>query len=77
MEKMVGSMMKGFFNGMSEEDKAKMKACCDKMAAMCPCGNMKDMPAEDKQALMEKMKSFCGDKMGMMSAFVQGAGAAK
>ena len=30
MEKMFGSMMQGFFNGMSEEDKKKMKACCEK-----------------------------------------------
>lgn len=77
MEKMFGGMMKGFLNGMSEEDKEKMKACCEKMVATCPCGNMKDMPEEEKQAMMEKMRSCCGDKMGMMSAFVQGAGAAK
>ncbi len=77
MEKMFGSMMQGFFNGTSEENKGKMKACCENMVAMCPCGNMKDMPKEDKQAMMEKMQSFCGDKMGMMSSFVQGAGAEK
>lgn len=77
MEKMFSSMMQGFFNGMSEEDKEKMKACCDKMVAMCPCGTTKDIPEEDKQAMMEKMKSFCGGKMGMMSAFIRGAGVAK
>ena len=75
MEKMFGSMMQGFFNGMSEADKEKMKACCEKMAAMCPCGNMKDMPEKDKKAMMEKMWSFCGGQTGMMSAFIQGAGA--
>jgi hypothetical protein len=77
MEKMFGSMMQGFFDGMSEEDQQKMKACCEKMAAMCPCGNMKDLPEEDKKAMMEKMRSCCGDEMGMMSSFVQGAGASK
>ena len=63
MEKMFGPMMQGFFSNMSEEDKDKMKACFDKMTAMCPCGNMKDMSEEDKKAMMEKMKSFCGGKM--------------
>ncbi|MFA5181029.1 MAG: hypothetical protein WC405_06880 [Syntrophales bacterium] len=77
MEKMFGSMMQGFFNGKSEEDKEKMKACYEKMVATCPCGNMKDMPEEDKKAMMEKMRSCCGDKMGMMSSFVQGVGAVK
>jgi len=77
MEKMFGSMMQGLFSGMSEEDKQEMKACCEKMTAMCPCGNMKDMPEEDKKAMMEKMRSFCGDKMGMMSSFVQCAEPAK
>lgn len=62
MEKMFGPMMQGFFSGMSEEDKNKMKSCCEKMAAMCPCGYMKDMSEEDKKALMEKMKSCCGSK---------------
>jgi|WetSurMetagenome_2_1015567.scaffolds.fasta_scaffold679387_1 hypothetical protein len=77
MEKMFCSMMQGFFNGMSEGDKEKMKACCEQMVAKCPCGNMKDVPEAEKQAMMEKMRSCCGDKMGMMSAFVQSAGAAK
>ncbi|MDD5170750.1 MAG: hypothetical protein PHN75_18180 [Syntrophales bacterium] len=74
MEKMFGTMMQGFFNGMSGEDKKKMQASCEKMAAMCPCGNMKDMSEEDKKAMMEKMQSFCGDKMGMMSSCVQCTG---
>ena len=70
MENFFGSMMQGLGNSMSEEDKQKM-------AAMCPCCNMKDMPEEDKKAMMEKMQSFCGDKMGMMSSFVQCAGSSK
>ncbi len=57
MEKMFGSMMQGFFNGMPEEDKVKMKACCEKMAAMCPCSNMTDILGKDKSAMMEKMQS--------------------
>ena len=77
MEKMFGPMMQGFGNSLSEEDKQKMKACCEKMAAMCPCCNMKDMSEEDKKAMMEKMQSFCGDKMGMMSSFIQCAGSPK
>jgi len=70
MERMFSSMMQGFLTGMSEENK-------EKMAAMCPCGNMKDMPEVDKKAMMEKMRSCCGDKMGMMSSFIPGAAAAK
>jgi hypothetical protein len=72
MEKMFGSMMQGFFNGMSEEDKQKMKACCKQMVAMCPGSNRKDMPEDEKKAMMEKMRSFCSSKMGMMSSSVQG-----
>ena len=63
MEKMFGSMIHGFFNNMSEEDKDKMKSCIEGMVEMCPCSNMKDMSEEDKKAMMEKMKSFCGGKM--------------
>ena len=77
MEKMFGPMMQEFFSRMSEEDRQKMKACCEKMVSMCPCCNMKDMPEEDKKAMMEKMQSFCGSKMGMMSSFVECAGLSK
>jgi len=78
MEKILGPMMQGFFSSMSEEDKQKIKACCEKMAAMCPCCSMKNMTEiEDKKAMMEKMQSFCGDKMGMMASFVQCAGSSK
>jgi hypothetical protein len=48
---------------MSEEDKNNMKARVEKMTAMCPCSNVKDMSEEDKNAMMEKMKSFCDSKM--------------
>ena len=77
MQKMFEQMMQGFFSGMSENDKQKMKACCAKMAAMCPFGNIKDMSEEDKKAMMEKMQSFCGSKMGIMSSSVQCAGLSK
>lgn len=77
MEKMFGPMMGDFFNSMSEEDKQKMKVCFETMSAMCPCGKMKDMSEEDKRVMMEKIKSFCGGKMGMMSSFVQRAGLSK
>jgi hypothetical protein len=77
MEKMFGPMMQGFFNGMSAENKQKMKTCFETMSAMCPCGKMKDMSEEDKRAMMEKIKSFCGSKVGMMSSFVQCAGSPK
>lgn len=77
MEKMFSLMMQGFGNSLSEEDKQKMKACCEKMVSIYPCCNMKDMPEEGKTAMMEKMKSFCGDKIGMMSSFIQCAGSQK
>lgn len=74
MEKMFGPMMKEFLGGMSEEDQQKMKACMDSMAAKCPCAGMQDMPEEDKREMMEKMKSFCGSKMQMMSSFAKRSG---
>ncbi len=49
-----------------------MKGCQD-MAAMCPCFNLKDLSEEEKKALFEKMMSFCGGKMEMMSAFFKKA----
>ena len=63
MEKMFGSMMQGLMTGMSKDDKNKMKACFEKMTAMCPSCNMKNMPEEDKKAMMEKMNACCGSKM--------------
>jgi hypothetical protein len=69
MGKMFGQKMKEYFNGLSEEDKKKMMSRFEKMAAMCPCMNMKDMTEDEKKAMMERMKSCCGEKMDMMSSF--------
>jgi len=69
MEKMFSSIMAGFMKGMSEDDRKKMLACGEKMAAMCSCVNWKDMPAEEKKVMMEKMKSFCNGKMERISDF--------
>lgn len=68
MEKVFGQMMKGFFGSLSEEDRQKMKAGCEKMTVMCPWGDMKNAPDAPMKAMMESMKSFCGDHMEMMSA---------
>jgi hypothetical protein len=63
MDKMLGSMMKGFVDGMSADDKVRMNACFEKMSSMCSCCNGKGMPEEeDKKTMMEKMQSFCGGK---------------
>lgn len=62
MEKMFGSMMKGFMSGMPEEDKLKMTACFEKMSSFCPCCGGKEMPGAGKKAMMDKMISFCGGK---------------
>jgi len=59
MEKMFGSMMKEYFNGMSEEDKKTMMSRFEKMAAMCPCMKGQDTTEEDKKKMMEKMFSCC------------------
>ena len=69
MEKMFSSFMAEFMKGMSEDDKKRMMACGEKMAGMCSCMNMKDMSEEEKKAMMEKMMSFCSNKMEMMSTF--------
>jgi len=68
MEKIFSSMIQEFFNGMSEEDKNKMKSCFENMAEIFTCCNIKDMPEEDGKAMMTKMKSFCESKMGKMSS---------
>jgi hypothetical protein len=68
MEKMFGAMMKEFCTGMSEQDKQNMASRFEKMAAMCPC--MGGKTEEDKKAMLERMKSCCGGKMEMMSAFL-------
>ena len=77
MEKMFGTMMQGLCSGMSESDRQKMKVCCEKMTGMGQCGSIKDMPEADKQAMKEKMMSFCSGKMGMMSSFFEGSRSAK
>ena len=74
MERMFSSMMAGFMKDMSENDKKKMMACGEKMAAMCSCVNWKDMSEEQKKAMMEKMMSFCNSKMEAMSAFFKKMG---
>ena len=74
MEGMFGSMMAGFMKGMSENDKKRMMACGEKMAAMCSCANWKDMSEEQKKAMMEKMTSFCNSKMEAMSGFFKKMG---
>jgi hypothetical protein len=77
MERMFGPMMQGFFSSISEEDKHQMNACFEKITAMFPFCNMKDMPEENKKAMMEKMKSFCGSNMGMMSSIDKSDGLSK
>jgi hypothetical protein len=74
MEKMFSSIMAGFMKGMSEDDRKKMLACGEKMAAICSCVNWKDMSVEEKKAMMEKMMSFCNGKMERMSGFFKKMG---
>ena len=74
MERMFNSMMAGFMKDMSENDKKKMMACGEKVAAMCSCVNWKDMSEEQKKAMMEKMMSFCNSKMEAMSGFFKKMG---
>ena len=71
MEKTFASIMSEFMKGISEDDKKKMMACKEKMASMCPCMKMSE---EEKKAMMEKMMSFCGAKMEMMSSFFKKMG---
>jgi hypothetical protein len=68
METMFGKMMEGCMQGVSEEDKKKMMACGEKMAAMFSGTGMKDMTEERKKAMREKMMACCGSKMDLMSA---------
>lgn len=64
MEKMFGSMMQGFFDGLSDEDRRKMKECCGKMAAACPCMGEGTVKAEDMKAMMERMRAMCCGEKG-------------
>jgi len=74
MEKTFASIMSEFMKGISEDDKKKMMSFGEKMASMCPCMKMKEMSEEEKKAMMEKMMSFCGSKMEMMSSFFKKTG---
>ena len=56
MDKMFGQMMQGFFSGLSDQDKQNMKACCEKMVAMCPCMNMKGMSGNAGETAKEGAK---------------------
>ena len=58
MESNSESKMMGFMKGLSEEDSKRMMACGKKMAAICPCCDMKEMSEEDKKAMMEKTGVF-------------------
>jgi hypothetical protein len=68
MEKMFSKMMEGCMKGMSEEDKKKMTACGEKMAAMLSSAGMKAMTKDGKKAMREKMMACCRSKMEQMSA---------
>jgi hypothetical protein len=81
MKKMFSTMMEGFVKGMSEDDKKRMMACGEQMAAMCPCMPGKEMPGdqrinlrEEKKAMMERMMSCCGGTKEMMSTFLKKMG---
>ena len=70
MEAMFTKMIEGCMKGMSEEDKKKLMACGEKMAAMCPCMGTKEMSDEDRKDMREKMMAFCGSKL-MSACFKQ------
>ena len=74
MKKMFSSMMEGFTKGMSEEDKKKMMACGEQMAAMCPCMAGKETSGEEKKEMTEQMMACCGGMKEMMSGFFKQAG---
>jgi len=76
MEAMFTKMMQGCLKGMSEDDKKKMMAGMEKMAAMCPCRGTTDMSDEDGKALKEKMMAFCGSKMELLAACFKKKGSA-
>ncbi len=77
MEKTFSSIMSEFMKGISEDDKKRMTACREKMASMCSCLKMNEMSEEEKKAMMEKMMSFCGSKMEMMSSFLKQMGSGR
>ena len=67
MEKMFGPKMRVFMSGMSEEEKQNWISRFEKMAAICPCVDRKDMTEEDKKKMRKKMMSCCGGMMEMMT----------
>ena len=77
MEKMMGRMMEGCCNNLSEEDKLKMQACFEKMAVSCPCGMTEDQSETGRKAMTEQMMCCCGDKKGMMQSFMRSDGPVK
>ncbi len=74
MKKMFSSMMAGFTKGMPEEDKKKMMDFGKRMAGMCSCMNGKEMSAEEKKAMAERVMTCCGGAKEMMSAFFKKTG---
>jgi hypothetical protein len=88
MKKMFSSMMEQFMKGMpkvtlwsSEEDKKKMMACGEQMAALCPCMTGKEMcggqsvtAGDEKKAMAERMMACCGGAKEMMSTFFKKMG---
>ena len=74
MKKMFSSMMAGFAKGMPEEDKKKMMDFGKRMAGMCSCMNGKEMSAEEKKAMAERVMTCCGGAKEMMSAFFKKTG---
>ncbi len=68
MEAMFGKMMEGCMKGMSEEDKKKMMAFGEKMAAMFSSTGMKDMTEDGKKAMREKIDGVLREQDGAMSA---------
>jgi hypothetical protein len=74
MKKMFSSMMEGFAKGMPEEDKKKMMDFGKRMAGMCSCMNGKEMSAEEKKAMADRMMTCCGGAKEMMSAFFKKTG---
>jgi hypothetical protein len=67
MKKIFSTMMEGFAKDMSEEDKKKMKDFGEKMTGMCSCMNIKEMSADEKKKMAERMMTCCGGAKEMMS----------
>ncbi len=74
MKKMFSSMMAGVTEGMSEEDKKKMRDFGERMAGMCSCMTGKEMTGEEKKAMLDRMMTCCGGAKEMMSGFFKKTG---